>query len=1022
MFSIWPCQSNESYLPSPVSEGIIDRTHRSQAAGRVRVLFRLLAHCASLITVLALLCPIATTSQSFSIAQFQNEDALFSALIQSKREEVRNLLEQNQRLITKSLWQKLIQRARVVYYSPNPTQSLAIYEIALEVAEYIKDKSAIASTWYNLGITRSGLRQNAAAIQAYLHAGGLFEEAGLQRDLIYIYSDLSSLYFAAEDYARAKDYAGKSIALADSVKNSQMVAGAWPDKYGVAGALSTLGFISRREGNYTQAIEYLRQSLALYQKLDGSGLKFGHLIAERYSALGGIFNLLGDNQQALLYLDQALKLAQRLQYQHQLASVLNNLGVLYLEQEDYVRATDYFERGLKIYQAQGNQLESARLQLNLALTDQRQENYERALEYFGKSLEQARAISSRELMIAASAGLGSVYQAKGEHAAALEVLERSLNLAKENNDHLRIAEILWRKAEAQSALRNFTEAERLAQEAAKLARQLRYSKLSYLTAATLGRAYIGQGKMDVAAQTLSQAIEQVELMRKGVAGQEQERQLFFEKSVTIYHSLIDLLIGQSKSEEALLYAERAKGRVLLDILSGGGTRLAKALTQKEREEEQRLNRGIVELNRELHNEQSKASPDAARLEQINVQLNSARLKYAAFQDVLSASHPELMTQSSRPTWTVSDLSGLIQDKQTAVLEYVVTRERAYLFVVTKGSQAQGIKVEAIPIQMKESELAKLVNRYHRMMADAHPSFIPAARELYEVLLKPAEPLLHGKTTLCIVPDRLLWDVPFQALQSKTERFVIEEYALYYAPSLSVLLEMRRGKGREAKPPAPSLLAFANPLIATETAGGLPGAKSGNHFEPLPEAETEVKTLAELFGPKQSKLFIGAQADEHSFKTLSPAYRNLHFATHGVLDNLHPLYSYLLLSKTEGDADNDGLLEAREVMNLNLHADLVVLSACDTARGKIGAGEGVIGMTWAFFVAGCRAAVVSQWKVDSVGTAEWMVNFYQQLKQPEGKGDVTKAQALRLAVLQMMGKRQYEHPSLWASFVLIGSND
>jgi CHAT domain-containing protein len=127
-----------------------------------------------------------------------------------------------------------------------------------------------------------------------------------------------------------------------------------------------------------------------------------------------------------------------------------------------------------------------------------------------------------------------------------------------------------------------------------------------------------------------------------------------------------------------------------------------------------------------------------------------------------------------------------------------------------------------------------------------------------------------------------------------------------------------------------------------------------------------------------------------------------------------------MARDENDATDDGLLEAREIMQLNLHADLVVLSACQTARGRIGAGEGMVGMSWAFFIAGVPTMAASQWKVDSASTAKLMVDFHKRLK--DGAPDSqTKARALRQASLALMKDPRYRHPYFWAGFVLMGRN-
>src|SRR4030095_16263066 len=146
----------------------------------------------------------------------------------------------------------------------------------------------------------------------------------------------------------------------------------------------------------------------------------------------------------------------------------------------------------------------------------------------------------------------------------------------------------------------------------------------------------------------------------------------------------------------------------------------------------------------------------------------------------------------------------------------------------------------------------------------------------------------------------------------------------------------------------------------------------------------------LYGVSRSKVFVGADAREDRVKSEATRAKILHFATHGILNNASPLYSHLALA--EGDANEDGLLEAWELMELELQADLAVLSACETARGRVGAGEGMIGFSWAMFIAGVPSIVVSQWKVESSGTRDLMIEFHRGLLS--SKSTPTKTEALR----------------------------
>ncbi len=212
----------------------------------------------------------------------------------------------------------------------------------------------------------------------------------------------------------------------------------------------------------------------------------------------------------------------------------------------------------------------------------------------------------------------------------------------------------------------------------------------------------------------------------------------------------------------------------------------------------------------------------------------------------------------------------------------------------------------------------------------------------------------------------------------------------------------------------ALLAVGNPALTQQTVARAEFTTRGAKLAPLPLAEKEAQALAGLYGAQQSKVYTGAAALEERFKAEAANYRVLHLATHGVLNDRSPMYSHLLLSQTNNDEKEDGLLEAWEIMNLDLKADLAVLSACETARGRVGAGEGVIGLSWALFVAGVPTTVVSQWKVLDVSTQELMVEFHRQLKTKPAQG---KAEALRQAALKVM--KNERHPFHWAGFILVG---
>lgn len=256
-----------------------------------------------------------------------------------------------------------------------------------------------------------------------------------------------------------------------------------------------------------------------------------------------------------------------------------------------------------------------------------------------------------------------------------------------------------------------------------------------------------------------------------------------------------------------------------------------------------------------------------------------------------------------------------------------------------------------------------------------------------------------------MPDDVLWEVPFQALLSPSQRYLLDDYAISYAPSLTALKAMMQVKlERRHSTQKLQLLAMGNPVSRDKE---LPS---------LPFAQAEVRRLGQIYGENQSRVYVGAEARESRLKAEAGDAKILHLATHAILDNVSPLYSHLLLAVDSGDYQENGLLEAWELLRMNLRAELVVLSACETARGRVGAGEGVIGLSWALLVSGVPTTVLSQWKVESASTSQLMIAFHKSRKNGLGE-----AQAMRVAALNIRKDHTYTHPFYWAPFIVIGAS-
>jgi CHAT domain-containing protein len=299
------------------------------------------------------------------------------------------------------------------------------------------------------------------------------------------------------------------------------------------------------------------------------------------------------------------------------------------------------------------------------------------------------------------------------------------------------------------------------------------------------REQFDQGRL-----SFDQAIAAIETLRTEVAGGERERQRAFESKISPYHAMIELLIAQDNPDEALIYAERARARVLLDVLSSGRVNITKTMTGPEIKRERELRNQLVALNAWIYREEQSQQSDPDRLNRLESQLQKARLDFEAFQINLYAAHPELNPQRGEaPVIKAEEVAALLPDAGSALLEYVVTDDHTYLFAITKAAGKTGIEVRGYTLPVKRAELAKQVEGFRGQLAQRDLGFRKRAMKLYDLLLKPAEAQLRGKTDLVIVPDDKLWELPFQALLNSNIRFLIEEAAISYAPSLTVLREM-----------------------------------------------------------------------------------------------------------------------------------------------------------------------------------------------------------------------------------------
>jgi CHAT domain-containing protein len=806
-----------------------------------------------------------------------------------------------------------------------------------------------------------------------------------------------------------------------------------------AGARREAGHVLSVFGRYAESRAHVERARQTYQRLGDTLME-----ARTTINLGILSRYTGDLDGALRAYAEARGRAEALGDDRLVAIALNNIGVVHISRGDLRSALDALTAGLSRFEKPDAQL-TADLLGNLGAVHFQQGNLELALDYLTRSIAVQEKLGNEFGAVFERVQAASVLTQLGRTAEARASLDRSARLAGQAgareaaaHAHASLAELLLgegRNEEAGAEVERAALVARggnldalvpiLCQQAATLVRlgrpqaALPPAEEAVAAAERLdsdhrragawnakGLALAALGRDDEAAAAFERSIRATESLRHQVAGDEAERQRFLEGHTSSYEGLVLLAARKGRAEEALAQAERGRARALVEALAGGRTRLDTLLTATERERQVALRETLARAGGLVQQRERAEPADPGQLSAARDARRDARRQYEAFRSEVFAAHPEIQSRSGHTAaWRLEDARTLL-DERTLAVSYAVTDDETYLFALTRSGP---VRLGTLPAGRRALEDA--TRRFRQALAARDLDVRAQARALCGTLLEPVRRDLPSYDRLLVVPDGPLWELPFQALECRPGRYLLEDSAVAYAPSLTALVEMSRRPEREGE--ARGLLALGDPTIDEAQRRQVASLHRGADLGPLPDAADEVRTLGRLYG-SDSIVYVGDEAREARFKAEASRHRLLHFAAHGLVNDASPLYSQLVLARPQPGEAEDGLLEAWEIMEMDLRADVAVLSACETGRGRMGRGEGLIGLSWAFAVAGCPTTVVSQWKVDSRSTSKLMVAFHGAL----AKGSST-AGALRAAALSVKSERRYAHPFYWAGFIVMG---
>ncbi|MBD2354933.1 tetratricopeptide repeat protein [Tolypothrix sp. FACHB-123] len=732
------------------------------------------------------------------------------------------------------------------------------------------------------------------------------------------------------------------------------------DRQGESWALGNLGNAYHALGDYPKAIEYLQQTLAIAKEIKdrlGEGQSLGNL--------GIAYDALGDYPKAIEYQQQRLAIAKEIKDRLGEGNALGNLGNAYLSLGDYPKAIEYQQQHLAIAREIQDRLGEGKALGNLGIAYLSLGDYPKAIEYLQQTLAIAREIQDRLGEGKALGNLGIAYYSLGDYPKAIEYLQQTLAIAKEMKDRLGEGAALGNLGIAYDALGDYPKAIEYLQQTLAIAREIQDRPGEGISLNNLGNAFYKQGNFRAAEKTLYEGIQVWESLRdKKLA--DINKVSFFDTQRSIYRILQKVLIAQNKTDAALEIAERGRARAFVELLAS------------------RVSTNNKQADKSLE------PPTIAKIKQIAKQQNATLVQYSIIYDDFKVANKQQWQESDLYIWVVKptgevtfrkvDLKSLWQ-KDNTTLDKLVNQSRLGIGVVRSG-RAGGI------ISSLNPDAAKVQK---------------PLQKLHDILIKDITDLLpkNPNDRVIFIPQSSLFLAPFPALRDEQGKYLIEKHTILTAPAIQVLdFTHKLGAGRQTN--YNNALIVGNPtmpVVSTE-----PG-KPATQLSSLPGAELEAKTIAKML---KTQPIVGKDATKANILQRLSSVDVIHLATHGWADDNRGLGSWIAFAPSLKD---DGLLKAEEILDLKLKAQLVVLSACETGKGKL-SGDGVIGLSRSLISAGVPSVLVSLWQVPDEPTQYLMVEFYRSLQtQPD------KALALRQAMLKT--KQKFPNPVNWAAFTLIG---
>ena len=885
-----------------------------------------------------------------------------------------------------------------VYFAKGENdKALESFQKALDIYLNTSEEkiSDVATCYNNIGGTYYQKGEYDGALESFQKAQRiLIDNLGeYHPEVAILYINMGGIYRIRGKLDKALTFFQKALGiwLADAVKGH-------PD---LALSYNNIGEIYYQKGEYDKAIGYLQKALQIVNEIFG----YEHLYAANIcDNLGGAFRRTGDNSKALDFHQRALNIRlKKLGENHpDVALCYNNIGAVYYYIKDFDRAVLHNQIALDIrIKVLGKEHPVVAISYqNLGKYYQNNGEYDKALASYQKALYiRLKTFGAHHPEVAASFNdIGITYKNKGEYDKALEHFQKALDIRLETLG-----------IESPEVIETFH---------------------------NLGALFNQTKETKNAIENFENALNSLDLLRRSFTSQE-SKQFQLSKNYVIFeraiHSRLQAArIDQDRSglKSAFTYSEKSKSNWLLESLNKTRAEsfagIPDGLLEKERDFRADLSFYSKKRFEELDKGPSKSD---SVVNQLNSKIFDLKQEYNLLIDQFERDYPDYYQLKYRTNVvSVEQVQKELLEPEQTLLEYFVGDSSIFVFIIDKDSyEVKEIK--------KDFPLEEWVNDFRKsmtcMIPDEEPictlessakAYARTAYQLYKKLILPVEGFLYKK--LIVIPDGVLGYIPFEALLKekpeiarafKTHHYFTIDHQINYAYSATMHKEMKAKNNKRA---SNGWIGFApeytgdSALLATQYFENNPLRKG---LRPLQWIIPEVELIREL---TKGEIIVGADATENRFKEIAHRYRILHLAMHGMANDKVGDYSFLAFTELKDSIENERLYVS-DLYNIQLNADMVVLSACETGFGELQRGEGIISLARGFSFAGARSIITTLWSIDDEQTKKLMEFFYKNLL----KG-MDKDEALRKAKLSYINlvEQDQAHPLYWAGFFSIGNMD